>query len=128
MLTSHLTPQPRPSDSAYPLSVTHPAIAAQWDTTRNEGLTADDVSTGTDYRAWWTCPQGHHWQALVGARVAGVAGCRSCAGRSAGLTADGRVDRPVSNPGHPHRGTEGQHGSLTTLPLAATVTPSSVWL
>lgn len=60
-----------------PLTVTHPALAAQWHPTRNLPLTPEDVTKGMRRRAWWTCPQGHEWEAPIGNRAHG-SGCPTC--------------------------------------------------
>lgn len=57
-------------------------LLAQWDTEKNLPLTPDDVTFGSHKKAWWTCPSGHSWQAMVYTRSAG-AGCPYCAGRKA---------------------------------------------
>lgn len=39
-------------------------------------------STGSHYRAWWICSQGHEWQAVAKSRYAGC-NCPYCSGRMA---------------------------------------------
>ena len=56
------------------------ALLAQWDIERNLPLTPDDVTFGSHKRVWWTCPNGHSWQAMVYTRSEG-AGCPYCTGR-----------------------------------------------
>lgn len=58
------------------------ALLAQWDIERNLPLTPDDVTFGSHKRVWWTCPNGHSWQAMVYTRSEG-AGCPYCTGRKA---------------------------------------------
>ncbi len=60
-----------------PLSVTHPELAAQWHPTRNDDLTPDLVTAGSDRRVWWLCERLHEWQATVGNRARGT-GCPDC--------------------------------------------------
>lgn len=64
-----------------PLSVTHPDIAAQWHPTRNDGLTAADVTYGSSRRVWWQCDTGHEWQVAVEQRTRSRSKCPDCAGR-----------------------------------------------
>jgi len=59
------------------LETVHPTLAEEWHRTRNEGLTARDVTPGSDRRAWWRCSRGHEWQATVGSRSGGT-GCPFC--------------------------------------------------
>ena len=58
------------------------ALLAQWDIERNLPLTPDDVTFGSHKRVWWTCPNGHSWQAMVYTRSEGT-GCPYCTGRKA---------------------------------------------
>ena len=56
------------------------ALLAQWDIEQNLPLTPDDVTFGSHKRVWWTCPNGHSWQAMVYTRSEGT-GCPYCTGR-----------------------------------------------
>ena len=56
------------------------ALLAQWDIERNLPLTPDDVTFGSHKRVWWTCLNGHSWQAMVYTRSEGT-GCPYCTGR-----------------------------------------------
>jgi hypothetical protein len=47
------------------LLTTHPELAAEWHPTKNNKLTAKDVSYGSDQRAWWMCKKGHEWKAKI---------------------------------------------------------------
>lgn len=58
------------------------ALLAQWDIEQNLPLTPDDVTFGSHKRVWWTCPNGHSWQAMVYTRSEGT-GCPYCTGRKA---------------------------------------------
>lgn len=62
------------------ITVTDPAIAAQWDWDNNKTITPEDVTRGSEEKVWWTCEEGHHYEAAVFSRVAGT-GCPYCAGR-----------------------------------------------
>ena len=61
------------------LSINYPDVAKEWHPTKNGDLTADDVSYGTDKRAWWLCKKGHEWDAVVVSRAL-KAGCPYCSG------------------------------------------------
>ena len=58
-----------------------PEIARQWDPVKNEPLTPDQVTCGSNRRVWWVCPlnRAHVWAARVHKRTAGQ-GCPFCAG------------------------------------------------
>lgn len=62
------------------LATTHPDVALEWDTDKNEGLTARDVSAGCNKNIWWKCIYGHSWSTTVASRTAGT-GCPYCAGK-----------------------------------------------
>ncbi|MEW5859180.1 MAG: zinc-ribbon domain-containing protein, partial [Cyanobacteriota bacterium] len=70
-----------------PLSITHPQIAAQWHSTKNDKLTPDKVIVGSRNKAWWKCPKGsdHEWEARIAHRVNG-SGCPFCAGHKPSRT------------------------------------------
>ena len=59
-------------------------LLSQWDAEKNLPLTPDDVTFGSRKRAWWRCPTGHSWQAMIYTRSAGT-GCPYCTGRKASL-------------------------------------------
>lgn len=59
------------------LATTHPALAAELHPTKNDGLTAYDISAGSNQEVWWQGPCGHEWQAQVCSRAAGC-GCPIC--------------------------------------------------
>jgi hypothetical protein len=65
------------------LSAANPRIAAQWHPTRNGGITAEDVLSGSHARAWWLCETGHEWEAIIANRTKGR-GCPHCDGRVVG--------------------------------------------
>ena len=52
-----------------------PDVASYWDTAKN-GLTADQVLTGSSTRRHWLCPTcSHSWPARIGSRVENNSGC-----------------------------------------------------
>lgn len=59
------------------LSTTHPDIAKQWHPTKNNNLTPEMVSFGSQRKVWWVCENGHEWEATVGKRTYG-GGCPYC--------------------------------------------------
>jgi hypothetical protein len=64
----------------YSLATEYPDVAAEWHPTRND-RTADGVTPASSSKAWWTCAQGHEWEAVVSNRSKGGAGCPYCKGR-----------------------------------------------
>ncbi len=59
------------------LSIHYPEVAAQWHPAKNGDLTPEDVSYGSDMKAWWLCERGHEWEASIGHRSKG-SGCARC--------------------------------------------------
>jgi len=60
------------------LAAQFPELAHQWHPVRNGGLNPTAVTSGSRKKAWWLCPTGHEWQAVIGSRTAGT-GCPHCA-------------------------------------------------
>lgn len=73
-----------------PLSVTHPELAAEWHPTKNGDRTPNDVTAGSNKKAWWQCLKGpdHEWQASMNSRTSGgrLRGCPYCAGQKVSVT------------------------------------------
>lgn len=63
------------------LSVTHPDLAAQWDSSKNAPLTPDQVTARSKKVVWWRCKHGHTWQSAINKRVRGD-GCPYCTDHS----------------------------------------------
>ena len=67
------------------LATLEPALAQEWHPTLNQGLTPDQVTSGSHKRVWWQCPAGHVWKAVVYSRARGKrCGCPVCAGKVSG--------------------------------------------
>lgn len=62
------------------LSVTHPALAEEWDSDKNAPLTIADVHSNSRRNVWWKDSYGHSWKATVSNRTNGT-GCPICAGK-----------------------------------------------
>ena len=59
-----------------------PDIARQWHPTLNGSLTPEMVTAGSRRKAWWLCPQGHVWKAVIYSRTGSrKSGCPVCAGK-----------------------------------------------
>lgn len=50
------------------LAQNRPDIAKQWHPTKNGILTPNDITCGTEYKAWWIDEDGHEWQSAVNVR------------------------------------------------------------
>ena len=83
------------------LAQADPDLAAQWHSTRNLHLTAEQVTPGSSRKVWWECAVGHEWSSTVANRKAGR-GCPFCSGRKAGQgnTLD-KVDPVLAQQWHP---------------------------
>lgn len=86
-----------------PLTVTHPAVAAQWHVAGNGVTQPDEVTYGSHRRVWWRCERGHVWDAAVRTRTRG-AGCPYCTGRQASAESNLAVVCPdLAGQWHPTR-------------------------
>ena len=63
------------------LKTRYPDIADQWHQELNGELTPETVLAGSNRKAWWICPQGHVWEAVIASRTGRKkTGCPVCAG------------------------------------------------
>lgn len=84
------------------LATLEPEVAAQWHPTLNGTLTPAMVTAGSHRKAWWQCPAGHIWKAMIYSRAGPQkCGCPVCAGRV-------RNDR-----GARYRAIPAEHGQIT---------------
>lgn len=62
------------------LSTTHPDLAAQWHSIKNNELTPSCVTYGTALKVWWQCATAHHhvWKCSVVDRTYAGHGCPYC--------------------------------------------------
>ncbi len=59
-----------------------PNVAAEWHQIKNNGLTANCVSKGSNKRFWWKCLKcGYEWRARVVDRTKDHTGCPACANK-----------------------------------------------
>ncbi len=56
---------------------THPQLAKEWHLTKNGDITPKMVTYGTGRKFWWTCPNGHDYQATTNHRSSGT-DCPKC--------------------------------------------------
>ena len=63
------------------LATTHPDLAKEWHPMKNENLSPQDVSFGTNKKVWWRCKKGHEWEAIIYNRSKNSYGCPYCSGR-----------------------------------------------
>ena len=59
------------------LATVNPELASQWHPTKNGNLTPDMYTCGSNEKAWWMCPLGHEWNAIINSRSQG-SGCPYC--------------------------------------------------
>ena len=102
---SGLRPVPGETD----LPATHPALAAEWDTVRNESLTPQMVSAGSHKNVWWICKNGHSYRSKVYSRSSGV-GCPYCAGKR---VIPGQTDLATTHPALAAEWDFSRNGALT---------------
>ena len=63
------------------LAVEFPEVAKEWDYEKNNGLTPEEVSSGSNKKIWWKCEKGHTWQANIYSRTGLGCRCPYCAGK-----------------------------------------------
>lgn len=63
------------------LAAEFPEIAAQWHPTKNGELSPHGIGSISSAKVWWTCEEGHEWQAQVRHRAIDGNGCPYCSGR-----------------------------------------------
>lgn len=69
----------RPVKGVNDLATSKPEIAKEWHPNLNENLTAEDVSSGSEKKAWWLGSCGHEWQANINSRTRDkYVGCPIC--------------------------------------------------
>lgn len=61
------------------LAQRHPDVAACWHPTLNGSRQPTDVTSGSNFKAYWTCPNGHTFQMRISNRVGGGL-CPQCRG------------------------------------------------
>lgn len=65
-------------DTGHSLAEQDSELASQWHPTRNADLTPADVTGNSGKKAWWMCPRGHEWQAMINNRTKARGGCPKC--------------------------------------------------
>jgi len=61
---------------------THPEIATEWHPTKNGKLTPKAVTAGKGIKVWWSCTNGHEWEAKICNRTRpNKGGCPYCSNR-----------------------------------------------
>jgi len=57
-----------------------PSVAAHWHPIRNGSSSPQHFVPGSNKKAWWLCPEGHEWEAVINSRTGPMqSGCPSCA-------------------------------------------------
>ncbi len=62
------------------LAAKNPSLAKEWHPSKNETLTPEDVTPGSNKKVWWQCKKGHEYQSSVSNKSRGN-GCPFCSGR-----------------------------------------------
>jgi hypothetical protein len=105
------------------LQTVKPSLATEWHTTRNGGLTANDVTPRSNKKVWWVCGKGHEWQATIDSRSRGN-GCPYCAGKAASAENCLQTINPVlAKEWHPTK-----NGSLTAKDVTSQSNKKVWWI
>jgi rubrerythrin len=60
----------------------NPELAEEWDNERNQGVTPEQVTSASDFKAHWICKNcGFKWKSPIGSRARGH-GCPFCSGKA----------------------------------------------
>lgn len=59
------------------LQTINPSLANEWNFSKNNSLTPQEVTTNSSKSVWWICQNGHEWQAKIANRNRGT-GCPVC--------------------------------------------------
>lgn len=62
------------------LATTNPELANEWDYEKNKE-SIETVKSGSSKKAWWKCPIGHSYEAVISARARLKSGCPYCVGQ-----------------------------------------------
>ena len=57
-----------------------PDLALEWHPTKNEEISPENISIGSNRKVWWQCKKNHEWNAAIKERVRGN-GCPYCTGK-----------------------------------------------
>jgi hypothetical protein len=70
------------------LVTTDPELAAEWHQTKNVGISAEELNSGSNKKVWWVCQFGHEWKTAPNERSRGR-GCPRCAASGYDATSAG---------------------------------------
>lgn len=62
-------------------ATSYPELLAEWDFSRNVGLSPERIPKTYQKKVWWNCPLGHGYQAAPAGRTSNGTGCPVCAGK-----------------------------------------------
>ena len=63
------------------LATVNPELAREWNIEKNNGITAEEVHSGSNKSYWWKCALGHEWQAVMLSRTRRGTDCPYCANK-----------------------------------------------
>lgn len=55
-----------------------PAVAKEWNYSKNGDLKPNQVSSHSSKSVWWQCSEGHEWKAVISNRTGNNSGCPKC--------------------------------------------------
>lgn len=61
----------------------YPALAKEWDAEKNGALSPEAVTPASNRKAWWKCPLGHSYSAVISSRALRGSDCPYCTGSKA---------------------------------------------
>ena len=91
------------------LMTTHPEIARELCDEKNGGVTAVDITHGSEKKLWWKCDMGHEYESVVSSRTSRKNGCPYCAGRKVWV---GFNDLATTHPSLAHQLIDEKNGGV----------------
>jgi hypothetical protein len=109
------------------LAALRPELSIEWHPVKNFELNAEQVTVGSDYRAWWQCKDcEHEWQTAICNRTGLDNGCPCCnIGRlhSRGINSLAMVNAKLASQWHPTK-----NQGLTPFDVVANTNKKVWWL
>lgn len=62
------------------ISIDYPEVCSEWNYAKNNGLTPEMFTAGSNQVVWWVCKNGHEWKASIAKRIKRGQGCPYCSG------------------------------------------------
>lgn len=106
------------------LATTNSDLVKEWDYNKNNDITPQLITNGSNKKAWWRCLQGHSYEAYIPHRVNG-SGCPYCAGKK---VIDGVNDLASQYPEIASEWNTNRNGNITPADVTKASAKKVWWL